>query len=138
MERAESLPAEPWRLDVGAVAISLDTDVSSGLSSAEAGRRLERHGRNVLDAAEPVAAWRKLLVQFADPLIYLLLAAVVVALAAWAAEGADGVPFDAIVILVIVVLNGVLGYVQEARAEHAVAALQQMAAATAGVMRDGR
>jgi magnesium-transporting ATPase (P-type) len=83
----------------------------------------------VAEASRPV---------FADPLIYLLLAAVVVSLAAWAAEGADGVPFDAIVILVIVVLNGVLGYVQEARAEQAVAALQRMAAATAGVMRDGR
>jgi magnesium-transporting ATPase (P-type) len=138
MERSESLPAEPWRLDAAAVAASLDTDVGIGLSSAEVRRRLERHGRNVLDAAEPVPAWRTLLLQFADPLIYLLLAAVVVSLAAWAAEGADGVPFDAIVILVIVALNGVLGYVQEARAEQAVAALQRMAAATAAVMRDGR
>ena len=83
-------------------------------------------------------AWRKLLGQFADPLIYLLLAAVVVSLVAWALEGAEGVPFEAIVILVIVVLNAVLGYVQEARAEQAVAALQRMAAATAGVVRDGR
>ena len=46
-------------------------------------------------------------------------------------------PYEAIVIAVIVVLNAVLGYVQEARAEQAVAALQRMAAATAGVMRDG-
>ena len=83
-------------------------------------------------------AWRKLLAQFADPLIYLLLAAVVVSLLAWVAEGAEGVPFEAIVIAVIIVLNGVLGYVQEARAEQAVAALQRMAAATAGVVRDGR
>jgi hypothetical protein len=64
MERAESLPAAAWRLDVAAVAISLDTDVSSGLGSAEAERRLEHYGWNVLDAAEPVPAWRKLLVQF--------------------------------------------------------------------------
>ena len=47
-------------------------------------------------------------------------------------------PFEVIVISVIVVLNAVLGYVQEARAEQAVAALQRMAAATAGVVRDGR
>jgi magnesium-transporting ATPase (P-type) len=138
IKSGESLPTEPWRLDVATVASSLDTDVGRGLSSAEAAQRLERHGRNVLDAAKPVPTWRKLLVQFADPLIYLLLAAVVVSVAAWAVEGADGVPFAAIVILVIVALNGVLGYVQEARAEQAVAALQRMAAATAGVMRDGR
>ena len=57
---------------------------------------------------------------------------------AWIADGADGVPYEAIVIAVIVVLNGALGFVQEARAEQAVAALQRMAAATAGVVRDGR
>jgi hypothetical protein len=61
-----------------------------------------------------------------------------VAIAAWAFEGAEGVPFDAIVILAIIVLNAVLGYVQEARAEEAVSALPRMAAPTAGVRRDGR
>ena len=79
-----------------------------------------------------------MLEQFADPLIYLLLAAVVVSLVAWALEGGDGAPVDAIVITVIVLLNGVLGYAQEARAEQAVAALQRMAAASATVRRDGR
>ena len=76
--------------------------------------------------------------QFADPLIYLLLVAVVVSLVSWAAEGADGVPYEALVITAIIVLNGVLGYVQEARAEQAVAALQRMVAASATVVRDGR
>ncbi len=83
-------------------------------------------------------AWRKLLAQFADPLIYLLLAAALVSVVAWASEGADGVPYEALVIAVIVVLNGLLGFVQEARAEQAVAALQRMAAARAAVVRDGR
>ena len=83
-------------------------------------------------------AWRKFLAQFADPLVYLLLAAVVVSLVAWVLEGGKEAPFDAIVIAAIVVANAVLGYVQEARAEQAVAALQRMAAATAGVVRDGR
>ena len=59
-------------------------------------------------------------------------------IAAWAFEGAEGVPFDAIVILAILVLNAILGYVQEARAEEAVSALQRMAAPTPGVRRDGR
>ena len=116
----------------------MGADVRSGLSSAEAAERLERFGPNLLDPAERVPGWRKLLAQFADPLIYLLLGALAVSVVAWIAEGAEGVPYEAIVIGVIVVLNAVLGYVQEARAEQAVAALQQMAAATAGVLRDGR
>jgi potassium/sodium efflux P-type ATPase len=64
--------------------------------------------------------------------------AVVVSLVAWAVVGGGGAPVDAIVIAVIVLLNGILGYVQEARAEQAVAALQRMAAASATVRRDGR
>ncbi len=82
-------------------------------------------------------AWRRFVGQFADPLVYLLLAAVVVSLVAWVLEGGEEAPFDAIVISAILVANAVLGYVQEARAEQAVAALQRMAAATAGVLRDG-
>ncbi|MGZ6641055.1 MAG: cation-translocating P-type ATPase [Solirubrobacteraceae bacterium] len=129
---------EPWRRDAAQVAADLGTEVHAGLSSAEAEARLAALGANELAASPAVPAWRKLLAQFADPLIYLLLAAIVVSLAAWVAQGADGVPYDAVVIAVIIVLNGVLGYVQEARAEQAVAALQRMAVATAGVVRDGR
>jgi potassium/sodium efflux P-type ATPase len=95
-------------------------------------------GPNRLDEAESKSRWRKLLGQLADPLIYLLLAAVVVSLAAWVLERHEAAPYDAIVIASIVVANAVLGYVQEARAEQAVAALQRLAAATAGVVRDGR
>ncbi|HEY7346480.1 MAG TPA: cation-translocating P-type ATPase [Gaiella sp.] len=129
---------EPWRRDVAQVAAELGTDLDAGLDAAEAATRLERFGPNVLDPAERVPAWRKLLAHFADPLIYLLLVAAAVSIAAWAAEGADGIPYEAIVIAVIVLLNGVLGFVQEARAEQAVAALQRMAAATATVVRGGR
>jgi P-type E1-E2 ATPase len=57
---------------------------------------------------------------------------------AWIVEGARGIPFEAIVIAVIVIANAVLGFVQEARAERAVAALQRMAAATSAVIRDGQ
>jgi potassium/sodium efflux P-type ATPase len=85
-----------------------------------------------------VPGWRKLLAQFADPLIYLFLEAVVVSVVAWVSEGADGIPYESLVIAVIIVFNAVLGYVQEARAEQAVAALQRMAATSATVMRDGR
>jgi potassium/sodium efflux P-type ATPase len=129
---------EPWLRPAADVAGELGADIERGLSSGEAAARLERHGPNQLDASTPVPRWRKLLAQFADPLIYLLLGAVVVSLGAWVLEGREEVPFEAIVIAAIVILNAVLGYVQEARAEQAVAALQRMAAASAGVLRDGR
>ncbi len=129
---------EPWLHPAPDVARSMGTDETEGLPSAEAGRRLDRYGPNRLDAAVPVPGWLKFLGQFRDPLIYLLIGAVAVSLAAWIVDGAKGVPFEVIVIAVIIVANGLLGYLQEARAEQAVAALQRMAAAHATVMRDGK
>jgi P-type Ca2+ transporter type 2C len=129
---------QPWSSDAAHVAARLGTDPTQGLTAAEASARLERCGANELQSAEPIPAWRRALAELRSPLIYLLLAAVVVSLGAWTAEGADGVPWDAVVILAILLLNGVLGYVQEARAEEAVAALQRMSAPTAAVRRDGR
>lgn len=128
----------PWSRDHAEVVAGLSVNVETGLSSEEAAIRLKRHGPNELAASAEVPLWRKLLSQFADPLIYLLLAAVLISVVAWLIEGAEGVPYEAAVITAIVILNGVLGYVQEARAEQAVAALQRMAAATATVRRDGR
>lgn len=134
----EPVVQDPWRQDVAEIAADLSVDVNEGLSAEEIVARQERYGPNQLEAAEAVPTWRKFLAQFADPLIYLLLGAVVVSLVAWILEGAEEAPFEAIVILVIVILNAVLGYVQEARAEQAVAALQRMAAPTAAVVRDGQ
>ncbi len=131
-------PSEAWRRTASEVAAELGTDIERGLTAAEAAARLTRDGPNQLDAAATEPKWHKLLAQFADPLIYLLLGAVVVSFVAWLIEGREEVPFEVIVILFIVVANAVLGYVQEARAEQAVAALRRMAAATAGVLRDGR
>ena len=132
------LPHQPWCREVDVVAIELGADVDRGLRSEEAAERSAFFGPNQLDAAEATPTWRKILAQFADPLIYLLLGAVVISFVAWVVEGRDGVPFEPLVIVAIVVLNAVLGYVQEARAETAVASLQRMAAPTAGVLRDGR
>jgi potassium/sodium efflux P-type ATPase len=128
---------DPSLLAADEVAARLASDPRRGLTAAEAAARLARFGRNELLAAAPVPAWRKLLAQFADPLIYLLLVAVVISFVAWFAEGAAGVPFDALVIAVIVLLNAALGYVQEAKAERAVAALQRMATPSATVVRAG-
>jgi P-type Ca2+ transporter type 2C len=129
---------EPWQLPSEDVALALGTDPRRGLSRGEALRRLAEGGPNRLEAAKPVPAWRKFLAKFADPLIYLLLAAAAASLVAWALEGAEGVPYEAIAIAAIVFANAVLGYTQEARAEHAVAELQRTAAATASVLRDGQ
>jgi P-type Ca2+ transporter type 2C len=135
---ATALRQDPSLLDVAQVAEGLAVDLDLGLSSAEAARRFAADGPNALRAAPPVPIWRKILAQFRDPLIYLLLAAVAISLLAWVLGGRDGWPVDAIVIAVVVVLNAVLGYVQEARAESAVAALQEMTAVTSSVLRDGR
>lgn len=116
----------------------LDVDPSRGLASVEASQRLERDGPNKLDAEAPLSAWRRLLAQFQDPLVCLLLAAVVVTLSVWWVEGAHGWPIDALVILVIVLLNALLGFLQEARAQRAAAALARLTAVTSEVLRDGR
>ncbi len=138
-DRRTSPPAgpQPWCEDPATVVERLGTDLDRGLTEVEAAERLDRRGPNELEAAEPVPAWRKLVEQFRDPLVYLLLAAVAVSLVAWLLEGAEDVPFEVAVIALILVANALLGYVQEARAEQAVAALQRMAAATATVVRDG-
>ena len=120
------------------VARALGADINNGLTAQEASRRLLENGRNELRTASRVPTWRRVLSHFQDPLIYLLLAAVVIALVAWAIEGWAGWPVDAIVIALVVVLNAVLGYVQEAKAENAVAALARMTAVTSAVMRDGQ
>ena len=136
-ERDVDAELAPWQREAVHVAADLGSNLSHGLSADDAAARLNLYGPNELEAGQSVPAWRKFLAQFQDPLVYLLFVAVGISLAAWAYEGAHGIPYEAIVILTIVVLNAVLGYVQEARAERAVAALQQMAAATASVIRDG-
>jgi len=132
-----TVPPDPVLVDAVDLARSLGSNPSTGLTAAEVAERQARFGPNRLDPAATVPTWRKVVAQFADPLIYLLLGAVVVSVVAWIFEGAEGVPYDAVVILAIVIANAVLGYVQEAKAEEAVAALQRMAAPSAGVVRDG-
>src|SRR5688572_5121509 len=110
----------------------------AGLTSQEAARRLSTDGPNELRSAPPRPAWRRMLAHFEDPLIYLLLGAAVIALIAWVIEGRHGWPVDALVIAAIVVLNGVLGYLQESKAQDAVAALASMTAVTSAVVRDGK
>ena len=115
-----------------------ETDLNGGLSADAAASRLARDGPNELRATARIPTWRRLLSQFQDPLIYLLLGAVAIALVAWLVEGRQGWPVDAIVIVLVIILNGALGYAQEAKAENAVSALARMTSATCAVLRDGK
>ncbi|MDP3289695.1 MAG: cation-transporting P-type ATPase, partial [Methyloversatilis sp.] len=133
---------DPSLIDFTDLASALDTDLSNGLGAEEAARRLHTDGPNELRVIPPVPGWRRMLAQLQDPLVYLLGAAAAVALAAWWFEGrgqpgAAGWPLDAIVIAAVVVLNAVLGWLQEAKAAQAVAALAKMTTATSAVLRDG-
>ncbi|MEO7937234.1 MAG: cation-translocating P-type ATPase [Burkholderiaceae bacterium] len=129
-------------IDIADLALALGTDLEHGLGAEEAATRLRADGPNELRAVPPVPLWRRALTQFQDPLVYLLGAAAAVALVAWWFEGrghsgAAGWPLDAIVIAAVVVLNAVLGWLQEAKAAQAVAALAKMTTATSSVLRDG-
>ena len=130
LEEAHALPAAE-------VVARLATDPVRGLSAAEAQARLAQLGRNELPAAPPVPWWRKLLAQFESPLVLLLVAAGGISLGVWWFEGHHGGPYEALTIFAIVVANAILGFIQEERAEHAVASLAKMTAASAIVVRDG-
>jgi len=102
-----------------------------GLVSEEAHRRFEHYGPNELIEKKHKSLWMMFFDQFKDFMILVLIAAAVVA-------GVIGDPVDTIAIAVIVLLNAVLGFVQEYRAEKAMAALKKLAAPSATVIRDGR
>ena len=119
------------------VAADLGTDVKLGLRSQEASARLDRYGPNELDAEIPPPAWRRFLAQFRDALVLLLVGAAAISCAVWAVERDTGLPYEGLVIITIVLLNALLGFVQEGRAEKALAALRAMAAPEASVVRDG-
>jgi Ca2+-transporting ATPase len=126
-----------YRQAVEEVVAELGCDPQRGLSSEEARARLARYGPNELEAEKPVPAWRRFLAQFRDTLVILLLIATAVSVGLWAYERDSALPYEGLAIFAIVLLNGILGYVQESRAERAVAALRAMSAAEASVVRDG-
>jgi P-type Ca2+ transporter type 2C len=127
-----------YRLTVEEVIAGLGSDPWRGLSTEEARARLERYGPNELEAEKPVPAWRRFLAQFRDTLVILLLVATATSIGLWIYEHDSALPYEGLAILAIVLLNGALGYIQESRAERAVAALREMSAAEASVVRDGK
>jgi Ca2+-transporting ATPase len=123
--------APAWHcLPTAEVVGQLETDLAGGLTRAEAASRLARYGPNAIREGEKRSAWRMLLDQFTDFMIIVLLVAAVI-------SGFIGEVIDTIAILVIVLMNGTIGFIQEYRAERAMAALKKLAAATARVLRDG-
>jgi Ca2+-transporting ATPase len=126
-----------WRRPASDLVAALGTDARRGLSRGEARSRLDRDGRNELAAAPPVPGWRRFLAQFKDVLVVLLLIATAVSAGLWIYERDAALPYEAMAIFAVVLLNAAIGYVQEARAEAAVAALRAMSAAGATVVRDG-
>lgn len=119
------------------VVAGLGSNAQRGLTAQAVQERLQRYGANELEAEPPVPAWRRLLAQFQDVLVILLLIATAISLGLWVYERDSALPYEGMVIFSIVLLNGILGYVQESRAEQAVAALRAMSAADASVIRDG-
>ncbi len=117
-------------LNIDEVLHKLATPPDTGLSSEEARKRLEQHGFNQLAEAPPTSIWEMLWEQFNNFIVLLLIAAAVLSafLGDWP---------EAIAIMLIVVLNAGLGVLQERRAEQALAALRQLAAPDADVLRDG-
>ena len=129
--------ARPYRRPADQVLAELGTDAHLGLSEAEVRARLARYGSNELAAEKPPPAWRRFFAQFQDALVLLLLAATAISAALWLVERDSALPYEAIAILAVVVLNAMMGTIQQSRAEQAVAALRRMSAARANVLRAG-
>lgn len=129
----------PHESDWQDVVVALGSDATAGLTDAEVRRRLETDGANALNEAPRTPWWRRLLEQVSSVLILILIAAAAVSALEWWLQSPreTALPFEAIVILAIVVLNAMLGYIQEARAEKAVKALLALSAPEASVIREG-
>jgi P-type Ca2+ transporter type 2C len=130
-------PSIAYRLRVDEVIAALQSDQHQGLTIDDARARLQHFGRNELAAEPPMPAWRRFLSQFQDVLVILLLIATGISASLWAYEREAGLPYEAIAIFAVVLLNATMGYIQESRAEAAVVALRAMSAADATVIRDG-
>ena len=120
-----------WAHTPAEVADALQTDLDVGLTNDEAALRLDRDGPNELEAEPTRSPWLLFFGQFANTMIVVLLIAAGVTVAV-------GEVKDAFVIGAIVILNAAIGFVQEYRAEQAMAALKNMASPTAKVVRSGR
>ena len=123
-------PTRPWATDADELALSLGVSPAVGLPSDAAADRLAEHGRNELAAAPPRRPLSIFLDQFRNPLVLILMGAAVLA-------GLVGDLKDTVVIAVVLLLNALLGFAQEMKAQRNLTALKSMLVATARVRRDG-
>ena len=113
----------------------------NGLTTAEAEKRLAENGKNKLKEGKKKTIFQRILEQLSDPMIIILIvAAVISAVTEWFEHGYFHFvfPTDTVIIMVVVVINTILGVVQESKAEAAIEALQEMSAAMSKVIRDGK
>ena len=130
-DKSINLSAERWHAQPAAAVVDrLETSESQGLASEEAKRRLAEYGPNRLPEPKRRGPLMRLLLQFHNPLIYVLLVASVVTFLL-------GYYADAAVILGVVIINAIIGFVQEGKAEQALEAVRAMLASRATVLRDG-
>ncbi|MGE0824587.1 MAG: calcium-translocating P-type ATPase, PMCA-type [Candidatus Binatia bacterium] len=128
--RPGETPPRWHTLSAAEVAARLNVDLDVGLSPKEAEKRLQTHGPNELVEQQRRSVWRMLVDQFTDFMIIVLIAAAMI-------SGLMGEPTDTLAIVVIVLLNGVIGFFQEYRAERAMAALKKLVPLSAVVRRGG-
>ena len=130
-----------YQKNIDEILTELDTG-REGLSEAESARRREKYGPNKLDEGKSDGLIKRFLKQLAEPMTLVLLAAALVSAALTVYNnvhtGAGEFPTDVIIILAVVLINAILGVVQESKAEDAIKALQEMSSATSKVMREGR
>ena len=123
--------------DAADVLAEQGTDEQEGLCAAEAAERLGSVGPNKLDEEAKTPLWKRFFEQMADPMVIMLLVAAAISVVTSFIQGEPEVA-DAAIILAVVLLNSILGVVQEAKSEQALEALQEMSAAQSKVIRDGK
>ena len=109
-----------------------------GLTSSQANERLEKNGKNKLAEGKKDSLLKRFLSQLADPMIIILIVAAVISAVTAAVGGENEGYADVIIIMFVVLVNAILGVYQESKAEKAIEALQEIAAATSKVIRDGK
>ena len=113
-----------------------------GLSSLQAEERLQKNGPNELEAPPSLPMWKRFINQMKDPMIIILLIAALISGITTYYESvlsqSSAFPTDSMIILIVVIINAVLGVVQESKAENAIESLQKMSASNSKVLRDGK
>ena len=120
-----------YQASVETLITDLETDEKLGLTETVAKQRLEKVGYNKLKEVDKEPFWHKILAQFEDFTVIILIVAAII-------SGFTGDALEALIIIAIVIVNAILGVVQEGRAEKAVEALQKMTTSEAKVIRDGK